>query len=241
MKEASSSPSTGENARSILIVEDEAIVAMDLSRQFESHGYLVAAVVGKAADVLPAVQKHRPSVVLMDVRLRGDVDGVTLAEEVFVCEDTPVVFLSAFSDRDLVRRAAPSGAYAYLTKPVTTAALIATVEMAIHKHQDLRTRRGDAEWLVRAFDAVDLAVVGLDPAGGVRFMNRAAIALTGSALVEARGGSTSWAARLALLAPTAHDDPPHSMVFETTSGPTNAFVRKFSLDDGGSVCAIQTG
>jgi CheY-like chemotaxis protein len=229
-----------EKARSILIVEDEAIVAMDLSRQFESHGYVVAAVVGKAAEVLPAVQKHRPSVVLMDVRLRGDVDGVTLAEEVFVCEDTPVVFLSAFSDRDLVRRAAPSGAYAYLTKPVTTAALIATVEMAIHKHEDLRARRSDAEWLLRAFDAVDVAVVGLDPAGEVRFMNRAALALTGSALVEARGGAAAWAAALARLEPTAHDDPPHPLAFETKSGVTNTSVRKFSLDDGGSVCVIQT-
>jgi len=237
MKEASA---TTERQRSILIVEDEAIVAMDLSRQFESHGWQVVGVVGKAGEVLPAVQKHRPGVVLMDVRLRGDADGVTLAEEVFVCEDTPVVFLSAFSDRDLVRRAAQSGAYAYLTKPVTTAALIATVEMAIHKHEDLQARRGDAEWLLRAFNAMDVAIVGLDPAGTVRFMNRASIALTGSLLVEAMGGAPAWAAELARLEPTDNDHPPHALSLPTKTRTVSALVRKLALDVGGSVCTIQT-
>jgi CheY-like chemotaxis protein len=182
--------------RSVLIVEDEAIVAMDLRQQIEAHGYEVAAVVGHAERVIASVQEHRPDVVLMDVRLKGALDGVTLAEEIFVCEDVPVVFLSAFADADVMARAAASSAYGYLTKPASTAGMLSTLEMAIHKHRELRSRRGDAEWSTAALDAMNLAIVGVDAAGRVRFMNRAAVELTGWTVVEARNGAPPWVSQL---------------------------------------------
>jgi DNA-binding response OmpR family regulator len=225
-----------ERTKSILIVEDEAVVGMDLSQHFESHGYEVVGVVGKPGEVLPAVQRHRPSVVLMDVRLRGDVDGITLAEEVFVCEDTPVVFLSAFSDRELVRRGARSGAYAYLTKPVTMAALVATVEMAIQKHEDLRVHRSEAAQLHRALDAMDLAVVGIDARGDLRFMNRAAVELTGSAVVEAMGETPVW---LKELDRCELGDAQQPVSLHVKEGPTDVLMKKFRLAGGGSVCLVR--
>lgn len=221
---------------SVLIAEDEAIVALDLRRQLEHYGFQVVAVVGRSEEVVAAVQAHKPTVVLMDVRLRGEVDGVTLAEELFVCEDTPVVFLSAYSDCDIVARAARSGAYGYLTKPVTITALISTLQMAIAKHADLRCRRSDADWLGRAIDAVEFAVIGLEADGSVRFMNRAAAAITGRSLLGVRAATPAWAQTLAALpARLARDD-----VTLNVGGTCPVAVRAqtFPLPGGGLVCLL---
>lgn len=222
---------------SVLIAEDEAIVALDLRGQLQAHGYTVAALVGRSDEVIPAVQAHRPSVVLMDVRLRGPVDGVTLAEEIFVCEDTPIVFLSAFSDRDIVSRAAQSGAYGYLTKPVTIAALVSTIEMAICKHEDLRRRRQEAEWLGGAIDAVDFAVIGLEPNGDVRFMNRAARAIAGRSLLDARSAPPPWARQIAALP----DAVVHGEVVLDfgMAGAVRFRAFKYPVSAGGHICMLR--
>lgn len=229
--------SKNETRSTVLIAEDEAIVAVDLRRQLEDHAYVVAGVVGRSDEVIAAVQLHRPSVVLMDVRLRGPTDGVTLAEEIFVCEDTPVVFLSAFSDRDIVARAAGSGAYGYLTKPVTMPALLSTLEMAIQKHADLRRRRTDADWLGRAIDAVDLAVIGLEGDGVVRYMNQTAVALAGRSMSEVRGLAPAWTAVLTEL-PAGPAREGVAVDFGT-GGPIIVRARRFPLAAGGSMFLLQ--
>lgn len=188
-----------EERPSILIVEDEAIVGLHLRTELEACGYEVRGVVARSEEVIFQVQVKRPSLVVMDIRLKGAIDGVTLAEELFVCENTPVVFLSAYFDADIIRRAAHCGAYGYLTKPVTPAALVSTIELAIRKHQELRAITGDAYWLNVALDALDVALVGLDREDKLRFMNDAAVQLTGSKLFEARHTTPAWLAELGAL------------------------------------------
>jgi PAS domain-containing protein len=132
----------------------------------------------------------------MDVRLGGEIDGVTLAEEIFVCEDTPVVFLSAYADQPTSVRAVQSGAYGYLTKPVIIQALISTVGLAIQKHKDLQRCRNDAQILSAAFDALPESVLIVNPQGVVLFLNQAAEALTGWKLHQTRATSPAWADEL---------------------------------------------
>lgn len=223
--------------RSVIVVEDEAVIAMDLRRQLEAQGYRVACVVGKAEAVMPAVQLHRPTVVLMDIRLKGDVDGVVLAEEIFVCEDIPVVLLSAFGDPGIYQRAGLVGAYGYLTKPVTQASLVATLEMAVRKHADLRARRQDALWLGGAFDALDTAIIGLDEDGLVRFMNDAAVQLTGWMLMEAKGTSPPWAVQLASLdVAQARSGVAVALTVRAEARPVR--VKRFPMAAGGCLCVI---
>lgn len=225
--------------RSVLIVEDEAVLALDLSQRLESLGFQVTGVVGHSSDVLDAVRAQRPNVVLMDVGLPGDVDGVTLAEEIIVCEDTPVVFLSAHSDTSVVQRAARCGAYGYLAKPVSYPALSASLDMAIEKHGDLRLWRGDARQLQRAFDALGFAVVGLDDQGAVMTMNREAIELTGWMLIEARSTVPPWASRLNELPAKTADCSPVSLTIETRDAArVRIMVQKLRLKRGGSVCVM---
>lgn len=217
----------------VLIVEDEAVVALALRRQLEANGFCVAAIVGASDQVLAAVQQCRPSVVLMDVRIRGDVDGITLAEELFVCEDVAVVFLSAFSDREVIERATRSGAYGFLTKPVAIGPLVATLEMAVRKHRDLRDCREGGRILRMALDGLDVPIVCLDGRGVVGYINRAAVELTGWARVEARDESPRWAQELQSL--PADDGRLQRMAH----GDGTWAVRKFALDGGGSVCVIR--
>lgn len=129
---------------SVVLVEDDDIVANALRRQLEHHDFIVAAVVAEDEKVIAAIQQHRPAVVLMDVGIRGSLDGITLAEEILVCEDTPVVLLSGTSDVTLMRRAARSGAYGFLAKPTSGQSIITTLEMAIYKHEELRKARASS-------------------------------------------------------------------------------------------------
>ena len=125
----------------VLIVEDDAVIALDLQMQLEQQGYNVIAAVANAADAVAAVGKARPDVAIVDVRIMGDVDGLSLAEELYVCEDVPVVLLTAYADPAFVERALAGGAYGYLTKPYEKGALLVTIALAVEKHRELRRVR----------------------------------------------------------------------------------------------------
>ena len=228
------------DSRTILLVEDEAVIAMDLQRLLEEAGYEVAASIGKSEEVIPAVQRYRPSIVLMDVRLRGDIDGVTLAEEIFVCEDTPVVFLSAFGDSEICDRATRAGAYGYLLKPIRHSSLVATLEMALQKHRALRAWRDDAQYLAQMLNGLDAPTIGLDATGRVRFMNHAATQLMGCQLMDVKGERPRWAEQLAAFPPSLDDAPTVRSLTLDTDRTLPVGVCKHALKDGGCVCTLCT-
>lgn len=221
-------------APSILIVEDEAIVALHLRTELEAFGYEVLGVVARSDEVIFQVQVKRPSLVLMDIHLKGSVDGVTLAEELFVCEDTPVVFLSAFFDAEIIQRAAHSGAYGFMTKPVTPATLVSTIELAVHKHKERHAPTGDANWLSGALDSVDFAVIGVDANERLRFMNKAAVQLSGSRLREARKTAPAWLADL--VAAEVEPGGERNVTLHFRDGtPVSVSLRRFRVHGGGSL------
>lgn len=177
--------------RSVLIVEDEEIVALDLREQLELCGHEVD-VVADAESALSAAARKRPDLVLMDIRLRGAMDGVTAAEELYICANVPVVFLTAFGDAGTRRRASFTGAYGFLMKPVAPPALASTVDLAIDKHRELTSLRQTTEWHRAATEGIDLAVVVTSANGIVRFMNRSAQQMTGWRLVEVLARRMAW-------------------------------------------------
>ena len=88
----------------LLVVEDEAIVAVDLSRTLQTLGYEVVATVGTGKDALRLIEKELPDLVLMDIHLRGELDGIQVAEQIRASLRTPVIYLSAFSDENTLSR-----------------------------------------------------------------------------------------------------------------------------------------
>lgn len=120
----------------VLIAEDEAIIRLDLKEMLEEEGL---SVVGEAADGEAAVRMARetsPDLVIMDIKMPG-MDGLTAAEKIVEDDLAAVLILTAFSQRDLVQRAADAGAMGYLVKPFQKSDLLPAIEVAIARHAEL--------------------------------------------------------------------------------------------------------
>ena len=115
----------------VLIVEDEAIVSMDLRYKLEAMGYSVPAEISSGEEAVDAVSRHRPDVVLMDIRLAGEIDGIDAAGEIRRRFKTPVVYLTSHGDEDTLARATATKPSGYLLKPFEDAVLRAVIETAI--------------------------------------------------------------------------------------------------------------
>lgn len=127
-----------ERAR-ILIVEDEIITAMDLAAELEGMGYLVVDTVGTGQEAIEKVELFRPDLVLMDIVLRGDMDGIQVAEQIHDL-NIPVVYLSAYSDDTTVERAKKTFPFGYLIKPYQKDELYSTIETALQQHKSETTK-----------------------------------------------------------------------------------------------------
>jgi DNA-binding NarL/FixJ family response regulator len=172
-----------ERRHRVLVVEDEQIVAMDLELRLGALGFDVVGSVVSAEAAIHAVQALRPDVVLMDIRLGGAMDGVTAAEEIYVCERTPVVIITAYGERTTVERVARSGAYGLVAKPFEISEVTAAIELALSKHGEFAAPAERAP--------SEVGVVVVDSEGVVRSSNTQAVALLGEA--RALVGSTpTW-------------------------------------------------
>jgi two-component system cell cycle sensor histidine kinase/response regulator CckA len=120
---------------SILIVEDERIVAKDLQLVLQSLGYSIAGLASSGEDALRKARECRPGLILMDVRLGGAVDGIEAAGMIREQFDIPVIYLTAFSDPETLIRAKATRPFGYLTKPFRVTDLRAAIEIAVTKHR----------------------------------------------------------------------------------------------------------
>ena len=118
----------------ILMAEDENVVAMDIRAVLESLGYSVTEVVSSGEKAILSASEMRPDIVLMDIRLKGDVDGIEAAEQIQKRFHIPVIYLTAHSDDATLQRAKMTEPYGYILKPFQERELHTTVEMALYKH-----------------------------------------------------------------------------------------------------------
>lgn len=128
--------------RRVLIAEDEALIRLDLKEMLTEAGY---AVVGEAADGQQAIdlaEQLRPDLAILDVKMPG-LDGISAAEQIVASGTAPVIMLTAFSQRELVERAADAGAMAYLVKPFDRSDLLPAIEVAISRHLQFRALQAE--------------------------------------------------------------------------------------------------
>jgi len=118
----------------IFIVEDEAIVAKDLSNTLDDLGYSVSGVASTGPDAIRETSKLSPDLVLMDIVLKGPMDGIETASHIFKQKGTPVIFLTAYSDDTILRRARITEPYGYIVKPYNKKELHSAIEIARYKH-----------------------------------------------------------------------------------------------------------
>lgn len=138
----------------ILIVEDEAITALDLKQELITLGYEVVGIADNAVDAVKAANTLKPDLVLMDIRLSGDEDGVIAASAIRGSDDLPVVFLTAHADEATLQRALNTSPFGYILKPFQVRDLRVSIEVALYKHQKERQVRQLVQQLTDALKSV---------------------------------------------------------------------------------------
>jgi CheY-like chemotaxis protein len=162
---------------SILIVEDELLVAMDTQALLKSHGYSVPAMAASGGEAISQALSLRPDLVLMDIRLRGEMDGITAAAQILTHHSVPVIYLTAFADDATLLRARTTAPYGYLVKPFDESTLIASIAMAVERHDRDSRATARAELLSAVLDGSGDAVIAVDGNGLVTYLNPHATAL----------------------------------------------------------------
>ena len=161
----------------VMIVEDNATVARDLRYCLERLGYSITSIVASGEESIEKTEMEQPDAVLMDIQLRDEMDGIEAAEQIYSRFETPVVFLSSYTDRDLLKRAKQVGSFGYLVKPFDERELDATLAMALYKAKTEKERR---QMEARLWQARQMEAIGTLSGGIAHRFNNALTVVTGN-------------------------------------------------------------
>jgi len=209
----------------ILVVEDEVIVARTIANQLTQLGYTVVGTASSGVAAIAKANSTQPDLVLMDVVLKGEMDGITAASQICSQRDIPIVFLTAYADENTLQRAKNTLPLGYVVKPFSPGELRVAVELALFKHQvdqELRTNRAYLATLLRSMHD---AVIATDEQGQITFMNPAAEALTGWREAEAFGKD---AVEVLQLVDEVTDLPADHPVTQVLNTQEVAFLKEFT-------------
>jgi len=168
----------------IVVVEDESLVAKDIVNMVRGLGYSVPAVVSTGEEAIIVAEKIRPDIILMDIVLKGRIDGIEAAQRIWETLSIPVVYLTAFADEATLQRAKVTEPFGYILKPFDERELQTTIEMAFYKAQMEKKLRERERWLSTILRSIGDGVIVTDRGGRVTFMNGVAESLTGWSQAE---------------------------------------------------------
>lgn len=160
-------------AKSILIVEDENIIAVDIKHTLTNFNYDICGVVASGEKAIEIARKKKPDLILMDIVLDGEMDGVEAAEIIYNELLTPIIFLTAYSNENILKKAVLSSPYGYLIKPFEDRELRATIEMAFYKSEMENTLKETRNFLWRVIDTVPNYIFVKDKEGKYVMVNKA--------------------------------------------------------------------
>ncbi|MGB7440899.1 MAG: ATP-binding protein [Coleofasciculaceae cyanobacterium] len=175
----------------VLLVEDEVIISRTLIGCLKEIGYTVTAIVSSGKQAIAKAIETSPDMILMDIYIKGDIDGVTTAAQVRQLLNIPVVFLTAFGDDTTIERAKLSQPYGYILKPFNKDDLRVAIEMGLYQHKMEQALQESQEQLATILRSMNDAVIATDQQGRISFINPAAEAMTGWYLLEVVGKDVS--------------------------------------------------
>jgi PAS domain S-box-containing protein len=173
--------------RKILIVEDEIIIAREIEKLLENLGYEAAEIAGSGEEAINEIKKENIDLILMDIVIKGEMDGIQTAQALQEDYDIPVIFLSAYFDDNTRERAKLIEPFGYLIKPVQQRELQITIELAFYKHQAVTLVKNEREWLYTVIDNVKDGLIAIDTEDKIKFINMQAVSLSGYSPEEAAG------------------------------------------------------
>lgn len=163
----------------ILVVEDEILVAKDIQNMLRGLGYEVLNVLSTGEEALEVVADLAPDLILMDIVLKGEIDGICAAEKIRAAYAIPVIYLTAYADEATLHRAKITEPFGYILKPFDERELQTTIEMAFYKAKMDNKLREREEWLTTVLKSIGDGVIATDARGNVSFINPPAERLTG--------------------------------------------------------------
>ena len=163
----------------VFIVEDEVLVARDIKSRLEKLGYQVIGTAARGDDAVTRVLGERPDLILMDINLKGDMDGIEAADRIRAEADLPIIFCTAYSNDETLARAKVTVPYGYVLKPFDNRELEITIEIALHKHQMEVALKAAGVRLEATLQNLDDGVLTVDQAGVILLANPMAVQLLG--------------------------------------------------------------
>jgi signal transduction histidine kinase len=163
----------------ILIVEDESIVAFNLQQRLAQLGYEVPHVAVSGRQSLELIAMSQPDLVLMDIHIEGDMDGIEVAAHLNVNHPVPVIYLTAYSEDSTLERARQTRPYGYLIKPFSERELHATIQMALERHEVEQALAENRRLLQQALDAASMGIIDLNTSTDAMTINERTAQLLG--------------------------------------------------------------
>lgn len=180
--------STSSEQPNILIVEDEWLLSFNLQKTLQNLGYRIAGVAANGQDAQTIFQETDPDLVLMDISIEGDMDGIQTAQSIQRIKDVPIVFMTAYTDDSTFMRAMDSAStYAYITKPFQNHQLKSSIEIALRQQKRFGQVKESGNEYRNVIQSISEGAVSLDGEGKVIFLNHAGEELTGWRLADAMG------------------------------------------------------
>lgn len=180
----------------ILIVEDESLVARDIQAMVQGLGFSVTGIAASGDQALKKAEEAPPDLILMDIVLKGPLDGIATASAIRRRRDIPVIYLTAYADEATRNRAKLTDPFGYLLKPFDERELETAIEMALHKHAREARLAERERWTLAVLDTVPDAVVAADVRGRVAYLNALAGRITGWNPTQATGRPLAEVLRL---------------------------------------------
>ena len=165
--------------KNILVVEDESVVAMHIEESLEKLGYAVAAVVASGEEAVKKAEETRPDLILMDIVLKGEIDGIEAAGQIREKFNIPVIYLTAYADDAILQRAKITEPLGYIVKPFNERELKSAIEIAIYKHEMETKLKKMERWLSITLRSIGDGVIATDKEMRITFMNKIAEQMTG--------------------------------------------------------------
>ncbi|MGZ4099683.1 MAG: response regulator, partial [Bacteroidia bacterium] len=165
--------------KKILIVEDETVIAMDLQMSLERFGYRVIAHVTRGEDVIETFNSVIPDLILMDIKLEGTLDGVETAQLIHENYNIPVIFITSYSNSDIIERAKKANPFGYIVKPFNDRELRTNIEIAIYKHEtELKLKESEKKYRELS-ESIQQIIIECDFQGALTYVNQSGLEFLG--------------------------------------------------------------
>ena len=217
----------------IILVVDDPNSAHDIKNRLQRMCYDVIALTATADEVTTRADELRPDVILMDVRLKGETDGIEVAEQIKSLHDIPIIFITANADEAMVRRAIAAEPDGFFIKPLDALELRAAIEVAIHRHGKEAKARESARRIRELTESLSEVIFEMDMAGNITFVNRAGLKEFGYTKEQVEEGMTLYD----FVPPDKHEEIRESMAQAVIDEPS-PWIEALGLRRDGSTFPV---